>query len=100
MPQAATPEAGMDQSLWLFVFAMLVVVTIAAARFIKLLLFPDHTRHDLTVCKDRLREMDYRIGDVLKELKAIRELLEARRDPVPEQRITTDEDKGIRRGDD
>jgi hypothetical protein len=63
------------------------------------LLFPDHSRHDLAVLKDRIREMEYRLGDVLKELKAIRELLEARREPVAEQRITTDETQRIRRGD-
>jgi hypothetical protein len=77
----------MDQSLWLFSFAMLLVVFIAGARSIKVLLFPDTTKHDLNVCKERIREMDYRIADVLKELKAIRELLEARRDEPPETRI-------------
>jgi hypothetical protein len=89
----------MDQSLWLFVFGILVVVTIGLARFLKVVLFPDHSRHDLTVLKDRFREMEYRLGDVLKEVRAIRELLETRREPVPEQRITTDEDQRIRRGD-
>jgi hypothetical protein len=82
----------MDPALLPFVFAVLVVILIAGARFLRLLLFPDQTRHDLTFCKERIREMDYRIAEVLKELKAIRELLEARREHPPAT--------GIRQGGD
>jgi hypothetical protein len=94
----------MDNTMWLALLVIALVVFMSVARFAKVLLFPDTAPRDIALCKERLREMEYRLIDMQHELKTIRALLEDPRDTKTQQaapadqRFRADEENRIHRG--
>jgi hypothetical protein len=94
----------MENTMWLALLLIALIVFMSFARFAKVLVFPDTAPRDIAFCKDRLREMEYRLIDVQHELKRIRVLLEGPQQSgtqhaVPaERRGTTEGENRIQRG--
>jgi hypothetical protein len=85
-------------TLWLLGLIFIGVFVVSFARLLRVLLLPDDTRANVALCKDRLRDLDYKVEDVMRELREVRMLLERGRlaEPgkavAPEQGITANPD--------